>query len=156
MSTAFTEEIGQVIREAKLLARRYKALTGRPLGITGEVAEYEAARLLGLDLSPARQAGYDATYMVGAELRRVQIKGRCIFERGHKGRLGRIKLDHPWDTVMLVLLDQDLEATAIYEAKRPAIEMALLAPGSRSRNDKGALGISAFKAIAQLIWPVQP
>lgn len=49
-----------VLRDVKLLARRYYELTGRPLGVTAEVAEYEAARLLGVDLSPVRQSGYDA------------------------------------------------------------------------------------------------
>jgi hypothetical protein len=46
------EEVGEVIRRAKVLAKKYYALTGRPLGITGEVAEYEASRLLQLALVP--------------------------------------------------------------------------------------------------------
>ena len=50
----------KLLKEAKELAREYYGLTGKPLGVTGEVAEYEAARLLGLELTPARQAGYDA------------------------------------------------------------------------------------------------
>lgn len=41
--------------------QEYRRLTGKPLDITGEVAEYEAARVLGVELTPARQAGYDAT-----------------------------------------------------------------------------------------------
>jgi len=47
----------EILREAKKLAQEYRQLTGKPLGITGEVAEYEAARLLGVELTPARQAG---------------------------------------------------------------------------------------------------
>jgi hypothetical protein len=39
-------EVGELIGAAKKIARRYRDLTGRPLGITGEVAEYEACRLL--------------------------------------------------------------------------------------------------------------
>lgn len=30
-----------LLHNAKLLAQEYRALTGKPLGITGEVAEYE-------------------------------------------------------------------------------------------------------------------
>lgn len=71
-------EILQVLHEAKLLARRFYRLTGKPLGITGEVAEYEAATKLGLDLLSARQAGYDATILRDGQVWRVQIKGRCI------------------------------------------------------------------------------
>ncbi len=51
----------EVLNGVKVLAREYYELTGRPLGVTAEIAEYEAARLLKLTLSPARQAGYDAT-----------------------------------------------------------------------------------------------
>jgi hypothetical protein len=50
------------------------------LGITGEVAEYEASRLLGIKLTPARQAGYDATETTGETVRRLQIKGRCLLK----------------------------------------------------------------------------
>ena len=50
----------ELLTQAKVLAQRYYKLTGKPLGITGEVAEYEAGRLLGVSLTPARQAGYDA------------------------------------------------------------------------------------------------
>jgi hypothetical protein len=55
------DEVLEVLREAKVLARRFYRLTGKPLGITGEVAEYEAATKLRLQLHAARQAGYDAT-----------------------------------------------------------------------------------------------
>lgn len=40
----------ELLRQAKLLAVRHRQLTGEPLGITGEVAEFEAAAILGLDL----------------------------------------------------------------------------------------------------------
>ena len=142
--------IGHLIVQAKRLAREYRELTGRPLGITGEVAEYEAARLLNLSLSDARQAGYDA---VDAEGRRIQIKGRVVFKNTKTSqRIGRIRLDHEWDELMLVLLDADFEPIAIYQAMRPEVEAALLAPGSRSRNERGALGISKFKSIGRLVW----
>lgn len=68
----------EILRDAKKLAQEYRTLTGKPLGITGEVAEYEAARLLGLELTPARQAGFDAVEQVDGQTRRLQIKGRCL------------------------------------------------------------------------------
>ena len=49
-----------ILRQAKRLAQNYHSLTGKPLGITGEVAEYEAARILKVELTPARTAGFDA------------------------------------------------------------------------------------------------
>ena len=48
------DAIGSIILPAKKLAERYRRVTGRPLGITGEVAEYEAAHLLNLELAAAR------------------------------------------------------------------------------------------------------
>jgi hypothetical protein len=72
------DPVMRILANAKLLAQQYRALTGKPLGITGEVAEYEASRLLGIKLTPARQAGYDATETVDGVVRRLQIKGRLI------------------------------------------------------------------------------
>jgi hypothetical protein len=72
-----SKAIMDVLAKAKGLAQQYRALTGKPLGITGEVAEYEASRILGVKLTPARQAGYDAVETVDGAERRLQIKGRC-------------------------------------------------------------------------------
>lgn len=68
----------EVLRKVKLLAQRYRKLTGKPLGITGEVAEYEAARILGVELTPARNTGFDATERKNGSIRRLQIKSRCL------------------------------------------------------------------------------
>ncbi|MDO9129272.1 MAG: hypothetical protein Q7U34_05335, partial [Anaerolineales bacterium] len=74
--------VGKLINRVKAIAKEYRELTGRPLGITGEVAEYEAARLLNLKLSDVRQAGYDAIRSDGT---RIQIKGRVLFETSKPG-----------------------------------------------------------------------
>lgn len=55
---SYQEQLSKLLNEAKRIASKFRALTEKPLGITGEVAEDEAARLL--NLTP-RQAGYDAT-----------------------------------------------------------------------------------------------
>lgn len=142
-----------LLAQAKKTARAYYEVTGKPLGVTGEVAEYEAARILGVELTPARQAGYDAIEQVDGKQRRLQIKGRCLQE-GYKAgqRSGSIRMNHDWDAVLLVLLDQTFEAFEIYEAERLAIVEALTAPGSRARNERGALSVSKFKSIGKLRW----
>lgn len=140
----------RLINEAKKLAKEYRTLTGRPLGITGEVGELCAAEILNLKLSDARCPGYDA---IGHDGRRIQIKTRCLLPGAKPGqRLGKIKLDHPWDSVILILLDEDFEPISIHEAKRDDVEAALLAPGSKARNERGALGLSKFKSISARIW----
>jgi hypothetical protein len=136
-------------------AAEYYRLTGRPLGITGEVAEYEAARLLDeVELSPVRQSGYDAVRRIGRRRQRLQIKGRCLPPKAKPGqRLGAIRLEREWDVVLMVLLNEHFEATAIYEADRPAIAAALQAPGSKARNERGQLGVGKFKSIGRRVWP---
>jgi len=68
-------------------------------------------------------------------------------------RLGSIDLDKEFDAVLMVLLDEDFDATAIYEADRPAVIAALTAPGSRSRNERGAMAVSKFRSIGRRVWP---
>lgn len=142
-----------LLAQAKVLAQRYYKLTGKPLGITGEVAEYEARRLLGVSLAPARQAGYDATEMVDGKLRTLQIKGRCLADGCKAGqRLGSIQPQKVWDAVLMVLLDTDFNATEIWEAERSVVLKALVAPGSRARNERGVLAIAKLKSIGSLRW----
>lgn len=150
------KQLGPLIDAAKGIAKQYRALTGRPLGITGEVAEYEAARLLGLDLAEVRQAGYDAIRRTGQIEERLQVKGRCVLSNKPGQRLGRIDLDQEWDTVLVVLLDADLDPIAIYEAPRAIVRAALQVPGSKARNERGALSVSKFKSIGRQVWPVPP
>jgi len=148
-----TAAILEILAEAKKLAQRYRTLTGKPLGITGEVAEYEAARILGLPLTPARQAGYDAIEIRNGREFQLQIKGRCVLEGSNPGqRIGSIDIKKEFHAVLLVLLDGNLEATAIYEASREAVIDALTKPGSKSRNERGALSISKFKSIGHVRW----
>ena len=85
--------------------------------------------------------------------RRIQIKARCIIPRSSGGqRLGSIKLVHEWDTVMLIIMNRDFEPLTIYEAKRVDIERELTKPGSKARNERGALSISKFQSIASPVW----
>ena len=137
-------------------AYRSKGVTGKPLGVTGEVAEYEAATRLGLSLHPARQAGYDATETLEDGVARIQIKGRCILNPLKiTGRMGAIDLRQPFDIVLLVLLDSKFNAFAMYEASRAKVEAALTLPGSKARNERGALAIRQFMSIASLRWARQ-
>jgi hypothetical protein len=140
-----------ILGEAKKLAQQYRALTGKPLGVTGEVAEYEAARLLDIELTPARQAGYDAVRK--SDGKTFQIKGRCILPGCKPGqRIGGIDIKKEFDAVLLVLLDENLDTIEIHEADRAAVIAALTAPGSRARNERGQLGVSKFKTLGTRVW----
>ena len=142
-------EIGKVLDAARRAAVKYKKLTGKPLGITGGIAEFEAARILGLKLTEARHEGFDGWR--GNE--RIQIKGRAIGPDAKLGQpLGSINLKKKWDSVALVLLDENLRPQQIYEAGRKAIEVVLKAPGSKARNKRGQMSVSKFKSIGKLVW----
>jgi len=144
------DALREIIDEAKQVAKRYRILTGKPLGISGEVGEFLVADLLGLKLMGAGHPGYDA---VASDKWRIQIKARCVLPGSKMSqRVGQIRLDHEWDTVVLVLMNEDFEPLAIYEAKRPDIEAALKAPGSKARNERGTLSVAKFKAISNCVW----
>lgn len=144
----------RVVADAKRVARQYYALTGRPLGITGEIAELEAARLLKLKLAPPRTPGHDAVRP--RDCARLQIKGRIPLSARAYGfeRLGRIDVaKKDWDGVLLVLLDRDYNVTEIHEASRRAVLAALRRPGSKARNVRGQMQIGLFKRIGKCVWP---
>lgn len=155
MSTDDTPVLN-ILSKAKRLAQRYRQLTGKPLGITGEVAEYEAARLLGVKLTPARNSGFDATERKNGRVRKLQIKSRCLLNNCKPSqRLGSIDIEKDFDAVLVVLLDENFEATEIYEAERQAVIDAILHPGSKSRNERWALSINKFKAIGKIRWRLE-
>ena len=147
------EQIGGILERARSAAIDYYQLTGKPLGITGEIGEYLAAKHLGLHLADARTPGYDASAPDG---RRIQVKSRAIPNgKSLSGqRLGSIRLDHEWDAVCLVLMDELFGLKAIYEAGRSPVEAALTRPGSKARNERGALAISKFISIGRQVWPI--
>ena len=144
-------EIGDILARAKQAGVDYYRLTGKPLGITGEVGEYEAARLLDLKLATARTPGYDATDQSGS--RRYQIKSRALSEDDLRKNqmVGSIKIDQEWDAVLLVLMDKSFQTREIWEAERNAVTEALGAPGSKARNKRGALAVSKFKEIGRRV-----
>lgn len=149
-----TQRVREILKTVRPLAAEYYRLTNKPLGVTGEVAEYVAAELLGLALAPARTAGYDAVRQTPHGEQRIQIKGRAFGEASKRSqRLGTIKRGADCDTVLLVLLDnRTLAPVEMWEAPYPAVVACLDRPGSKSR-ERGALGVSEFKKLGERIWP---
>ena len=150
MSVYSTEKL---VTEARRLAAEYRKATGKALGISGEIAEFDAASKLNLELCQDRSAGYDAIGKGERKGKRVQIKGRAIFDEQKSGqRIGQLKVEQEWDSVVLVLMDNDYEATEIYEADRDVLLDALNESTSSKRNKRGAMSIAKFKIISDLVW----
>jgi hypothetical protein len=149
--TVYAQE--KLIAQARQLAAEYRRTMGKPLpGISAEIAEFDAMRLLGLEPRvPRGEGGYDAVDPNRGN-KRVQIKARTIFDEEKGGqRVGQLKLGQDWDSVILVLMDESYEPYEIYEADRADLE-DFVDQSSSSRAKRGALSVARFKIIGRLLW----
>lgn len=153
VSNARSARLKEILAAVRVLAVEYYELTGKPLGVTGEVAECVAAEALGLELAPPRTPGYDAIRYTSEQPCRIQIKGRAYSTSSKRNqRLGRIKQGAPCDAVLLVLLDsRSLEPFEMWEASYSDVEERIKVPGSKSRN-RGSLSVKEFKKVARRVW----
>jgi len=143
----------KLISEARRLAADYRKATGKPLGISGEIAEFDAADKLNLEICDDRPGGYDAIGKGDRAGKKVQIKGRAVFDEKKSGqRIGQLKVDQDWDLVVLVIMNEDYDAIEIYEADRDTIEEAIEENKSSNRNKRGAMSLAKFKIISNLVW----
>ena len=145
--------VDKLISEARRIAAEYRRATGKPLGISAEIASHDACTYLELEANE-EAIGYDAVGLKGhREGRRFQIKGRAIFDEQKGGqRLGQIKVEQDWDKILLVLMDEDFETTEIYEASREEILEDLDEAGTSSRQKRGVMSVARFKRLAHLVW----
>jgi hypothetical protein len=150
MSVDVAAQARAILEEVKPLAIKYYDLTGKPLGVTGEMGELAAAEKLGLKLADARTKGYDA--LRGNE--RIQIKARA-FKKGARqvGRMGIIKASADYDVLILVLLDREtFEPFSMWQATRAELN-ALLAKSDAAARKRGQLHVAEFTRNAVQVWP---
>ena len=145
--------VDKLISEARRIAAEYRRTTGKPLGISAEIATHDACTFLGLEADDNAN-GYDAIGKKGVrEDCRFQIKGRAIFDEKKGGqRLGQIKVEQDWDKILLVLMDENFETTEIYEASRDEILEDIDEVGANSRQKRGVMSVARFKRLAHLVW----
>jgi hypothetical protein len=141
-----------ILAAIKPLAIEYGHLTGKPLGVTGEIGEMEASVALGMTLEPARSPGVDAL----RDQERVQIKATRV-PPGKKrlGRMSRISVSKPCDTIMLAVLDQNFDLHEVWEAAFDKVADELRRPGSKAR-ERGQMAVSKFKNLARRTWTRDP
>lgn len=150
MSTSGPYSVDKLTAEARRLAADYRRATGKTLPLSGEIAVNDAVRLLNLESPTDLPSGCDAVRATATGLVGVQIKGRVVFGEGKvPPRIGQLKLDQPWDEVVLVLMDENYEPLEIYCAKRETVDTAL---EKKAHNKRGAMTVAQFKIIAQLVW----
>ena len=87
--------------------------------------------------------------------RRYQIKSRSIRDskRANVQRLGTLRHSQDWDAVLMALMDDALRTLEIWKAERDVVVETLMAPGSKARNQRGALSVSKFRQIGVCVWP---
>jgi hypothetical protein len=149
VSTPYAAE--KLIAQARQLAADYRRTMGKPLpGVSNEIAEHDAIRLLGLEPAPETDAAWDAVDPESGY--RIQIKSRTIFDESKGGqRIGQLKMSQDWDAVLLVLMDENYEPYEIYQAMRDDLADYVDA-GSSSRAKRGAMSVARFKIIGELVW----
>jgi hypothetical protein len=143
----------KLIAQARRLAAEYRRTMGKPLpGVSNEIAEHDAIRLLRLVPRPMQgEGGYQATDPARGN-KRIQIKSRTIFDDSKSGqRIGQLNLDRDWDSVLLVLMDEDYEPYEIYEVEREDVE-EYAHKSSEGRSKRGALSVARIKIIGRLAW----
>lgn len=146
--------VDTLIAQARKLAADYRRATGKPLpGVSAEIGENDAARLLDLELVKDETLGYDAVGHGRRAGKRIQIKSRTIFDESKAGhRIGQLRTNQEWDSVLLVLMDDNYEPFEIYEAERAIVLDAAAEAESSKRAKRGLLSVAKFKAISQLVW----
>ena len=60
--------VSEILNEVKKLAKEYKQITNRVLGVTGEIAENETSKILCLELAIVRKPGYDSIKKVNGKI----------------------------------------------------------------------------------------
>ena len=145
--------VDKLISEARRIAAEYRRATGKPLGISAEIASHDACTYLELEAHDDA-LGYDAIGLKDErEGCRFQIKGRAIFDEKKGGqRLGQIKIEQDWDKILLVLMDEDFETTEIYEASRDDMLEEVDETANSKRTKRGAMSVARFKRLAHLVW----
>ena len=138
-----------------MLASEYRRTMGKPLaGISVEISEYDATNLLDLAQCEPRVAGYDAIGKGKREGKRIQIKGRVVpADKKTSGqRIGQLKVDQEWDSVVLVLLDENYQPIEIYEGERDVILENTQNKPNEKRNKRGAMSVARFINLSRLVW----
>ncbi len=145
----------KLIAQARVLAAEYRETMGKPLpGISNEIAEHDAMRLMQLQPAPANASGYHAVDPARNDLR-VQIKSRAVIDETKSNqRMGQLNVNQDWDSVLLVIMDREYNPTEIYEAYRDELEEHIY-ESSSSRAKRGALSVAKFKKISRLAWSVE-
>ena len=148
----YLKNVSDIIPEVKRLASLYYKRLGRPLGVTGEIAEYEVIKKFGYNPAEPRATGHDSYRVINKKNQLIEIKGRVLQpDSSPGGRLGRIKKNSDCVAVILVLFNENYEATNFYEAPYLEIENFLSSATGKAETERRQLHLSKFISLAKEI-----
>jgi hypothetical protein len=134
----------QLIDQIAVLTVLYKKRFGKSLGVTAEIGEYKAAKLLKLRRAEGNiNKGFDAYDL---DNRKVQIKSRVTTSKTQ--RTGTFS-SHKFDYALLVLLSDNYDIKEIYRADHKQIEKAI----ENQSYSRRSLPIGKFIAIGKPVYP---
>ncbi|RLA04347.1 MAG: hypothetical protein DRQ47_03530 [Gammaproteobacteria bacterium] len=144
-------QLDKLMEETRQLAAKYRDATGQPLPVSHDLACYDAIRYLNLKTPDVPESGVDAIGMDELAGQKFQIKGRVHFSavKGKQQRIGQVNIEGSWDICLLVILNEDYQTLEILAADKTAIREAI---GNKKTNKRGAMTVSQFRAIAEIIW----
>lgn len=147
--------IDKLMQETRRLAAQYRQSTGQTLPISGELARYDAARLLALVPLPTPLKGVDFKGVEGPLAEQlIQVKSRVIFDENKSGyRIGQLNLGGDWQICALVLYEANYEPYAIYIATQADIAESL--EKRRASNTRGQMSLAQFKHLSTLVWTLE-
>lgn len=144
----------KLMDETRRIASEYRASTGSTLPVSSELAKFDAIHLLGLRASDGTERAVDAWMPTPNGELKVQVKARVLFRDDKSGyRVGQLNMDADWDVLLLVLMNEKYETTAIHRVDRTRLLNEMKNNKSSGKNSRGALSVKKFIAIAQLCWP---
>ncbi|HRE32237.1 MAG TPA: hypothetical protein PLD88_09720 [Candidatus Berkiella sp.] len=149
--------IDKLMQETRRLATEYRQNTGQSLPIGGELAKYDAARLL--KLIPLKKPIKSVDFMGTTgplDNQLIQVKSRVIFEEGKSGhRIGQLNLGGDWHFCALVLYEASYQPFAIYLVAQSVINDAMLQKGMQTHNARGMMSLAQFKRVSELVWTIE-
>lgn len=146
-------KLDKLMDETRRLAAEYRRSTGSTLPVSAELAKFDAIRLLEMHAPEQLERGVDALRESEQGIERVQIKGRVLFDPNKSGqRVGQLNLDADWDVVLLVMMNENYQCTAIFSVTKPQLLVALTEQKDGKTNVRGALSVKKFQAIAEQVW----
>lgn len=142
--------VDKLMEETRRLARAFKHNTEKALPISNELGRFDAQKILQLQNPQQPEKGVD--FIGTGELagQKIQVKSRVVFNPGKSGlRVGKINEEGEWDTLLLIMYDDDYNPDEIFVAQKHALLTALK---DKKPNKRGALSVAHFKVLGECIW----